>query len=162
MTVSSRARHLIEHHQLAPHPEGGYYRETFRSSRTVAAHGGERNALTLIYFLLPEGSFSAFHRVRSDEAWHFYEGSPLELHSIDLQGHHHVTVLDGSTRQWVVPAGHWQAARPQGGYAFVGCSVAPGFSFEDFEMADPKELVALFPQHGSVLETLVRQGSQPL
>jgi predicted cupin superfamily sugar epimerase len=137
--VSSRADDLIESLALAPHPEGGWYRQVYKSAERVTRErdGAVRAALTTIYFLLAEGTFSAWHRVQSDEAWHFYEGAPLELltraHEADVP---HVTVLDADRRVHVVPARQWQAARSTGSYTLVGCTVGPGFEFEDFEMRE--------------------------
>ena len=126
-----RARQLIDSLALEPHPEGGWYRQVFRSEERVTRHhdGAERRAITTIYFLLIEGTFSRPHVVQSDEVWHFYEGDPLEL----TAGEERVT-LDADHRVHVVPARVWQSARPLGAYALVGCTVGPGFEFEDFEM----------------------------
>jgi hypothetical protein len=122
---------------LAPHPEGGFYRETFRPA---GADGG-RGASTAIYYLLPEGGVSAWHRVRdADEVWHHYAGAPLEL---TIQGSQREVVrlgadlLAGERPQAVVPAGAWQTARALGGWSLVGCTVAPAFDFASFEMAPP-------------------------
>ena len=126
-----RAQQLIATLGLEPHPEGGWYRQVFRSEERVTRHhdGAERRALTTIYFLLVEGTVSRPHVVKSDEVWHFYEGDPLEL----AVGDERVT-LDAEHRVHVVPARVWQSARPLGAYALVGCTVGPGFEFEDFEM----------------------------
>lgn len=151
---------------LAPHPEGGYYRETFRSTLTLASlphlPGETRVASTAIYFLLPAESFSALHRVSSDEVWHHYDGDPLELHTIDESGVHRLTVLGRDVRagerpQHVVSAGVWQAAVPRGDrYALCGCTVAPGFDFADFSMPKRDALLARFPQHRALVERLTR------
>lgn len=136
--MNARASQLIHELGLQPHPEGGFYRETFRSTtRVVADHRPARNALTTIYFLLAAGSFSAWHRVGSDEVWHWHEGEPLELllASPDFAAGQRRVLgpVDGSVEPVVtVPAGWWQAARPLGAYALCGCTVAPGFEFEDF------------------------------
>lgn len=133
-----RATQLIESLQLEPHPEGGFYRETWRSVARVQVDGRpKRSALTAIYFLLVAGSFSAWHRVRSDEVWHWYEGEPLELllASPDFSITRRVrlgAVAPGIEPVMTVPADWWQAARPLGRYALCGCTVAPGFEFEDF------------------------------
>jgi len=150
---------------LQPHPEGGFYRETFRSDAHVATGDdrGERAASTAIYFLLPAGTFSALHRVRSDEAWHHYDGDPVELHTIDASGAHAVARLGrnwdaGERPQLVVPAGVWQAATSAGrAWSLCGCTVAPGFDFADFEMPSRGELVALFPQQRELIERLSRR-----
>jgi uncharacterized protein len=147
---------------LIPHPEGGLYRETFRAPLVVEAPQGNRAASTAIYFLLPAGSFSALHRVRSDEVWHHYDGDPVELHTIDESGEHHVVLLGKDVRrgerpQRVVPAGTWQAAVSAGhGFSLCGCTVAPGFDFADFEMPSRDEVMARFPQHRAVVERLTR------
>lgn len=136
--MNPRAEALIRELGLAPHPEGGFYRETFRSSLRVAADDRpSRSALTTIYFLLAAASFSAWHRVRSDEVWHWYEGEPLELllASPDLGTVHRqvlAPVSAGAAPVFTVPANWWQAARPLGDYSLCGCTVAPGFEFEDF------------------------------
>ena len=138
-TIDSRATQLIDVLKLEPHPEGGYYREIYRSASRVRPDDerSERAAATTIYFLLVEGTHSRWHRVRSDEVWHLYEGGPLEIFTAPPAADHvHRVVLGTATASdgpvHVVPAGWWQAARPLGGYALAGCTVAPGFEFEDF------------------------------
>lgn len=150
--LDPRVTALIEQLGLAPHPEGGYYRELFRSP--LAVHPADdrpaRNALTTIYFLLPAGEWSRWHRVRSDEVWHLYEGSALEL-LVSPPGCATVErVLLGPPGATLgpchtVPAGWWQAARPRGAYALAGCTVAPGFEFADFGFLRdaPEELARL-------------------
>ncbi len=134
----SRALELVRRLGLAAHPEGGHYRELHRSAVEVASPRGTRRGLTTIYFLLARGERSRWHRVLgADEAWHFYEGDPLELlwvEGLTLQRHVLAPVGTGDGPVAVVPAGAWQAARPLGEYALVGCSVGPGFDFADFEM----------------------------
>jgi hypothetical protein len=133
------AEEVIELLRLAPHPEGGFYRQTFRGL-AVDGTGGERFASTAIYYLLPAGKVSAWHRVvDADEVWHFYAGAPLELTVAD--GPKRTTTLlgadlaAGQRPQGVVPVGVWQTARTLGEWSLVGCTVAPGFQFESFEMA---------------------------
>ncbi|MDA1306261.1 MAG: cupin domain-containing protein [Acidobacteria bacterium] len=149
---------------LRPHPEGGWYSEVFRSKAQVTPSGGRgpRSALTSIYFLLAGGQHSRWHRVLSDEAWHFYEGAPLDLFTVNetfervehtrLGPHASDPSHDqNATRPThVVPAGAWQAVRLTGDYALVGCTVGPGFDFADFSMlsddaAHAAKLVARFP-----------------
>ena len=136
--MNSRATELIQQLKLAPHPEGGFYREIYRSTLHVSADSRtQRDALTTIYFLLAAGSFSAWHRVRSDEVWHWYEGQPLELllasPDFSTTQQHRLGPVSGDSGPVVtVPADWWQAARPLGEYALCGCTVAPGFEFEDF------------------------------
>jgi predicted cupin superfamily sugar epimerase len=144
----TRAAELIAKLDLRPHPEGGYYRQIFRSAAMVTpADGrGTRSAATTIYFLLAAGMQSRWHVVSSDEVWHLYEGGPLELLEIDLPARSLVRVqlAHGDSPVHTIPAGHWQAARPLGEYALVGCTVAPGFEFEDFRLlADDPEVAAV-------------------
>lgn len=147
---------------LAPHPEGGFFRETFRAPLSIDAPQGPRAASTAIYFLLPAGSFSALHRVRSDEVWHHYDGDPVELYTTDDAGQARVVRLGrdlarGDRPQVVVPAGVWQAAVPVGKrFALCGCTVAPGFEFADFEMPSRAELLRQFPALGELIERLTR------
>ena len=144
-------KRMIEDLGLAPHPEGGYYRETFRSSSTA------------IYFLLPAGEFSAFHRLRaSDEIWHHYLGDPVELQTISPDGVHQVTILGpdlerGERPQVIVPAGTLQAAAVRGcRFALCGCTVTPAFEFADFELPTRDELLAAYPLHESVIRQRTR------
>jgi predicted cupin superfamily sugar epimerase len=153
---------LIELLDLRPHPEGGYFRETWRSPLALGGlPHGSRSASTAIYFLLPAGAFSALHRVASDEVWHHYAGDPVELHVIE--GNVHRTWLLGSDLargqqpQRVVPAGAWQAAVPIGArWALCGCTVAPGFDFSDFEMPSREEALGLLPDHAELVTRLTR------
>jgi predicted cupin superfamily sugar epimerase len=144
-----RAAELLRDLDLQPHPEGGHFRELFRSHLRVRPDRAEddRSALTTIYFLLASGERSRWHRVTADEAWHFYEGDPLELLWLDPGGRRLHRVLlgpvgDGREPVHVVPAGCWQAARPTGAFSLVGCTVGPGFEFEDFSMLDAHPEVA--------------------
>jgi predicted cupin superfamily sugar epimerase len=160
--VNDDARAIIAALGLVAHPEGGFFRETFRASLVVGPPQRERSASTAIYFLLPAGTFSALHRVRSDEVWHHYDGDPIDLHTLDERGVHAVTrlgrdLLRGERPQHAVPAGVWQAAVPVGGrFALCGCTVAPGFDFADFEMPTRDALVARFPALRSVIEGVTR------
>jgi len=133
--LSSRAAELVRALGLAPHPEGGFYREVFRSTATVQTGDGrgERSALTTIDFLLGRGQCSAWHRVRSDEAWHLLEGGPLRLWLLGPERDRIEAVdLADDTRRHVVPADAWQAAEPLADFAYVGATVGPGFDFADF------------------------------
>ncbi|WP_066740520.1 cupin domain-containing protein [Cupriavidus sp. D384] len=170
---------LIDDLGLIPHPEGGYYRETFRDAARVrrVPDGAERSASTAIYYLLCDTAFSAWHRIRADEAWHFHAGDPIHVHWLTPEGAlvtHRLgnpLVHPGTVFQAVVPAGCWFAAErvpPAGtadaspaGYALAGCTVAPGFEFSEFELADPVPLAASHPAHADVigrLGCLPRQG----
>ncbi len=152
---------------LNPHPEGGYYKETYRSEGSLLlkndGQAKSRQYATAIYFLMETGNFSAFHRIKSDELWHFYYGDPLEVFYIDLSGVLQRILLgqnpeNGETLQALVPASVWFASRPlkTGQYSLVGCTVSPGFDFEDFEMAKREELTHEFPAHQIIIEELTR------
>ncbi len=162
--MNEQARAVVETLELLPHPEGGFFRETFRAPLGVVAPQGARSASTAIYYLLAAGTFSALHRVRSDEVWHHYDGDPLEIHTIRDDGAYAMAVLgrglgldNGQLPQRVVPAGVWQAAVPFGTrFTLCGCTVAPGFDFADFEMAARGALVRQFPALRSVIERLTR------
>lgn len=161
---------IIKTLNLLPHPEGGYYKETYRSAGSInsdslsADYSGKRNYSTCIYFLLTSDTFSAFHRIKQDEIWHFYDGSPLLLHTISEKGLHsqHIIgkdITNGQTPQLVVNGGDWFAATVIGenSYSLVGCTVAPGFDFADFELAEKDELTALFPEHKGIIGEFTKQ-----
>jgi predicted cupin superfamily sugar epimerase len=138
---------------LRPHPEGGFYGETFRSPITIRLPDGRlRSASTAIHYLLPAGAWSFWHRVTADEVWHHYDGGPLHLYRLGLD---HVR-LDPGTPQAVVPAGVWQAAEPEAGAVLCGCTVAPGFEFDDFEIGSAAALIAEFPAETELIRRLAR------
>ena len=162
------AQYWIHHLGLSPHPEGGYYRVTYKSDLTIvrsalpSSYQGDRSASTAIYFLLDEGNFSAFHRIASDEVWHFYAGSSLVVYVIDPEGNYselHLGSDEGEEFQAVVKAGCWFASRVRDavGFALVGCTVAPGFDFADFELGVRSELIRAFPAHRKLIEELTRE-----
>jgi predicted cupin superfamily sugar epimerase len=139
--MDPRARTLIEQLQLEPHPEGGYFRELYRADAAVEPGDGRaaRAALTTIYYLLTAGSHSRWHRLRSEEVWHLYEGGPLELllappelQRVERLRLGAVGVESGPVH--TVPSLWWQAARPLSAYVLAGCTVAPGFDYDDFEL----------------------------
>ena len=169
MVSQQDAKYWIEKLGLEAHPEGGYFRQTYRAEMMIArdalpaGFAGARAASTAIYFLLGGENFSAFHRLRSDEVWHFYAGSPLVVDVIDLEGKHSSIRLGndfeaGQAFQAVVPAGCWFASHVADwkSWALVGCTVAPGFDFADFEMGKRCELVREYPEHRTVIERLTR------
>ena len=160
---------LINKFEMLPHPEGGYYKETYKSIETTAKDalpqrfGGDRHFSTAIYFLLEQGNFSAFHKIASDECWHFYAGQTLLIYVIHDTGNLEIIrlgndILNGETFQYIVPAGCWFASEPSptSSYSFVGCTVAPGFEFEDFEMAKADSLIIQYPQHEKEIKRLCR------
>ena len=138
---------------LVPHPEGGFYGETFRSATIVRlTDGRERRASTAIHYLLPAGAWSTWHRVAADEVWHHYDGGALQLYRLGLE---HLR-LDRSTPQAVVPAGVWQAAEPDADAVLCGCTVAPGFEFDDFEIGSADDLMGEFPAEAALIRRLAR------
>lgn len=160
---------LIRDLDLIAHPEGGYYKETYRSDLMFDAQAvsdrftGPRCCSTTIYFLLKDKDFSAFHRIKADEIWHFYSGSPLVVHVIQPNGDHVDIILgndpdQGQVFQAVVPAECWFAASlvSGSGYALVGCATAPGFEFDDFEMAQKDQLSATYPHLKDLIHRFTR------
>ena len=157
----------IETLALTRHPEGGWFRETYRSAETIPApalparFGGARCFGTAILFLLQRGDISALHCIRSDEIWHFHEGAALRVHMITPQGEQRQILLGrdparGESFQAVAPAGCWFGAETLGDFSLVGCSVAPGFDFQDFRMADRTELTGRYPRHAALIQRLTR------
>lgn len=159
--MNIKAQNLIRNYKLLPHPEGGYYRETYRSPEIINVDGKQRNTATAIYYLLNDGDKSNFHRLSSDEIWFFHEGEALEILTIDQRGDLIINTLGidselGSVPQLTIKAGTWFAARIKGGagYSLVSCVVAPGFDFADFEMANKVRLCALFPHLKAEIEEM--------
>jgi predicted cupin superfamily sugar epimerase len=157
------ASYWIKHLQLQPHPEGGYYKEVFRSEIEVTNNDSFKlkKACTSIYYLLEGNDYSGFHRLASDELWYFHKGASLVVHVIDEKGDHLPLELSDAASgslSIVVKAGLWFAAEvPSGiGFTLVSCAVAPGFDFSEFEMADKSTLVGLYPQHKDLINKLCR------
>lgn len=160
----AEAASLIRRLSLQPHPEGGYYRETYRAPERVHRTGqaADRAASTAIYYLLSGDAFSAWHRIRSDEIWHFYAGGPLLVHVLDGRGglatHRLGNAIEDAdcVFQAVVPAGCWFAAERVRAdrYTLAGCTVAPGFEFSEFELADADRLAADYPAHRDLVKRL--------
>lgn len=164
-----RKEELIDKLQLEKHPEGGYFKETYRSeillpdSALPSEFTSGRNASTCIYFMLTSDEFSAFHKVNQDETWHFYLGQTITLHIVSPQGNYSQVSIgndfsQNETPQFIVPAQHWFAAemKTENSFALVGCTVAPGFDFDDFNLADQKELQQMFPHHTEIIQKLTR------
>ena len=167
--MQKRIEHIISKLELTPHPEGGYFKETYRSTGIIPQNildgdfSGGRNYSTGIYFLLTAGNFSAFHRIKQDEMWHFYEGDPLVVHMIFPDGAYQFQKIglnfeNGELPQFVVPKGIWFASEVVDGgqFSLVGCTVSPGFDFEDFELVDRKELANQYPECSEIIERLTR------
>lgn len=173
--MTRRAEDWIKLLQLQPHPEGGYFRETYRSPEIIAKtnlprrYGGKRAIATAIYFLLRGNQFSAFHRLKSDEIWHFYDGTPISIFVIGKNGRLATAKLGlnaerGAQPQVVIKAGSWFAAalvkqNPKS-YALIGCTVAPGFDFADFELGDRGKLGRQFPKHRALIEQMTVNPAQ--
>jgi predicted cupin superfamily sugar epimerase len=150
------SEYWIKKLNLQPHPEGGFFRETYRSEEIIPAEAlpkrytSPHSYSTQIHFMLVKGNHSSFHRLKSDETWHFYDGSPVTIWLVsDEYGLQEVTLgLDGDAQpQFTIPKGYWFAAEVKGDgeFSLVGCSVAPGFDFADFEMAKRESLYEKFP-----------------
>jgi uncharacterized protein len=156
------AKDWIEQLQLLPHPEGGYYKETYRCSSEFSFDGfpEKRNVCTAIYFLLEKENKSHLHRIHSDELWFFHEGTTLEIICLSPQGMKTIllgkNLAAGEQLQAVIPAGVWFGARVKNGngYALVSCTVAPGFDFRDFELAKKDDLFLEFPESKTLLEEM--------
>lgn len=155
--------------QMNPHPEGGFYKETYRSNGLISksslseGFSGDRNYATAIYFLLTSENFSAFHRIKQDEIWHYYNGSSLYVHVIGLDGVYRKYAVgmqldQGELPQLVVPAGCWFASsvKDTNSYSLVGCTVSPGFDFNDFELAEREALIKEYPDHKKVITQYTR------
>jgi predicted cupin superfamily sugar epimerase len=160
----NRIEEIIKSLELSPHPEGGYYKETYRSAGNINSDSlnenyiGKRNYSTCIYFLLTSNDFSAFHKISQDEIWHFHEGSPIILHTISEKGVHQEYLIgtdfsDGQKPQLVVDGNHWFAASvtKKNSFALVSCTVSPGFDFSDFILPSREALIAEFPQHKKLI-----------
>lgn len=163
------AKQWIKQLALEPHPEGGYFKESYRCKETLTAvnlpdrFDQAHSFSTAIYYLLDAPNFSAFHRIKQDELWHFYQGSGLTIHVITSAGEYQtlrlgVDLEKGQALQQLVQAGDWFAASVDdpNGFALVGCTVAPGFEFADFELANRHALIKMFPQQQQIITQLTR------
>ena len=161
------AEYWIDRLQLAPHPEGGFYKEIYRSGEMIRAeglperYGSPRSAYTSIYYLLTSGDISRMHRLKSDELWHFFDGDPLTVHIIMPDGEYIAVTLGkrfdlGERFQVLIEHGWWfgAAVDKPGSYTLLGCTVAPGFEFEDYEAGRREVLLAAYPQHREIIERL--------
>lgn len=150
------AKRLIKRHSLQPHPEGGFYRETFRSDIQVETATGLRSSATAILYLLSGEDVSRFHRIDAEEIWHFHNGGALAIHSLLPDGTARVDVLNSDNPQIVVTAGVWFGASliEPDSYCFVGCTVSPGFEFSGFELAEREALLKNWPNAADVIVRL--------
>ena len=155
---------LIDFYQLEPHPEGGYFKRTYTAKTLLDKESlggffeGNRVISSAIYYLLTEGSFSAFHRIKSDELWHFYNGVALNIHVLHPNGNYELrklgsSISNGESFQLTIEAGCWFASVPDepDGFSFVGCTVSPGFDFADFELAKYESLAQLYPDQAELI-----------
>ncbi|MDV5977186.1 UNVERIFIED_CONTAM: cupin domain-containing protein [Streptococcus canis] len=147
--------------ELAPHVEGGYFRQTEKAQETMGLNGKERALYTSIYFLLEEANPSHFHRLTADEIWYFHAGAPLTVHMITPDGNYRrvslgLDLAKGQQLHYCVPKGTIFGSTVDNGYALVSCLVAPGFEFEDFELFARADLLALYPEHKTIIERLTR------
>lgn len=168
--VVQNADYYIEALGLLPHPEGGFYKEVYRSEEAIAREAlpprfsGDRAFSTSILYLLRQHDISALHAINQDEVWHFYAGSSVEIHVFSDRREYTRLVLGsgpgaGALFQAVVPAGSWfgahlKSASDNNAFALVGCTVAPGFDFADFRLADTEDLKAKFPRHHEIIQRL--------
>lgn len=167
----TEGRPWIERLRLQRHPEGGWFRETYRATERLpraalpARFDGDRAVATMIYYLLEGADYSAWHRIRQDEGWHYYAGSPLTLHLIDPAGRYSIRRLGldaDAEPQGLAPAGWLFAATVDdpAGYTLVGCTVAPGFEFADFDLPPREQLLRQYPEHRAVIERLTRSRAE--
>ena len=166
--MNKKVKELVDKLNLQPHPEGGYFAETYRSSlqlNELEGFTGSRSCSTGIYFLLTDGNISHLHKIKSDEMWHFYSGSPLRVVMLEDNGAISEKRLGqnmeaGEVFQFVVPKGVWFGAEviDVGEYSFVGCTVAPGFDFSDFELANKNNMIDKFPMHKDFLSKFCIEG----
>jgi len=164
-----KSQQWISKLNLKSHPEGGFYREVYRSDEVLLStslddrYAGSRSISTSIYFLLKENQFSAFHKIKSDELWHFYDGSPIKLYLISETGKLEIkkvgiNISENELPQITIKKNVWFAAEPicKESYTLVGCTVAPGFNFTDFELGKRKDLLKNFPHHKDLIVRFTR------
>jgi len=155
--ISKKAQEYIHELGLLPHPEGGFYKETYRSSATV----GDRNLMTAIYFLITSNNISRFHRIKNDEMWYFHDGSPLSVHILSKENGHQIHKVGlglskGESPQFLVPANtiFGSSLDEENAFSLVSCTVAPGFDFSDFELFTTEELLKQFPDHPEIVKRM--------
>jgi hypothetical protein len=161
MNSTERTKFLVEHLQLLPHPEGGFYKESYRAGEAIETPSGERNLLTSIFFLLTSDSVSRFHRIKSDELWFFHEGNSLTVHLLNEHGYDRLQLGNVTSQDDCQPFGLVKADTIFGstvdesdGYALVSCAVAPGFDFKDFELLSGDELLLDYPDQADIIKRL--------
>ena len=156
--MEQEIKDIVEKLKLLPHPEGGFYAETYRSVEN--ANGKDRKLMTAIYFLLTSKNVSRFHRIKSDEIWFFHAGSPLIVHTLDENGHTEnkvgLNLSAGEQPQFLVKKDtiFGSSVHSENGYSLVSCAVSPGFEFIDFELFTKEDLLPLFPEHEAIISRL--------
>jgi hypothetical protein len=155
--ILQKAQEYVDSLGLLPHPEGGFYRETYRSSKTI----GERDLKTAIYFLITSNNISRFHRIQSDEMWYFHDGSPLSVHILSKENGHQIhkvglNLSKGESPQFLVPANtiFGSSLDEENTFSLVSCTVAPGFDFVDFELFTTEELLKQFPENEEIIKRM--------
>ena len=163
------AEYWLKKLNLEKHPEGGWFKEVYKSCETLKKehlherYSGPRHTGTSIYFLITDKEFSAFHRIKSDEIWHFYDGSAVTIHMINTDGNYSTVKLGnnfeaGEVFQFTIPHGVWFAGTVDeaDSYALIGCTVSPGFDYDDFELGIREEMMKVFPMHKEIIKRLTR------
>jgi predicted cupin superfamily sugar epimerase len=155
--IPKKAQEYIDKLGLLPHPEGGFYKETYRS----AVKTGDRSLMTAIYFLITSNNISRFHRIKSDEMWYFHDGSPLSVHTLDKENGHQVhkvglNLSNGENPQLLVPANtiFGSSLDEENAFSLVSCTVAPGFDFADFELFTTQDLLSQFPDYEEIVRKM--------
>ncbi len=158
------AKYWVENLDLLPHPEGGFYKEVYRSGESFQPYDfdGERNYSTSIYFLLEKGNVSHFHRIKSDEIWYYHGGDALSVFVIHKNGELEELKIgpnpdQGEVLQAVVPSGTIFGSKSSGAYSLVGCMVSPGFDFKDFELFKTSQLLEEYPSHHQIIKELSKE-----
>ena len=161
MNLTARVKFLVEHLNLSPHPEGGFYKETYRSAGNTQTSSGDRSLLTSIFFLLTSENISRFHRIKSDELWYFHEGNSLTVHLLNEDGYSTLKLGNHIAGSDCLPFGLVKANTIFGstvddpaGYCLVSCAVAPGFDFKDFELLSRDELILDYPDQSDIIKRL--------
>lgn len=165
----AEVKFYIEKLELNKHPEGGYFKEIYRSDEFIlkenlpGRYSGKRNISTSIYFLLDEENISLFHKIKSDETWHFYDGSTIKIYTLQNGGELKINLLgknlnDGESLQVLIEKGNWFCAEVVNKdlFGLVGCTVAPGFDFDDFELGKRNELIKIFPDHKKLIKRFTK------
>lgn len=157
--MTNIAEQYINQYNMITHPEGGYYTSMYRSMQNISFRNKERQLYSSIYYLLKSGQKSCFHRLQNDEIWHFYDGCPIVIHELKRDGSYSYTLFGKDcpipTFQYLICAGNWFAATPlvEDSFSLIGCTLSPGFDYQDFEMANPTNLLQEYPDYQKIIST---------